>query len=147
MNLTITEDITQKLKEMQAFNYNKQLGLLGVDAISVINERIDTKIDVNGKPFPKLKKSYADRKEKSRREPIRNLQWTGQMLNAMQSTIKGDKVVIDFGNDKHEQSGSKVNDVAQGNHDITPFFDLNGSEFSKLAKKHILKPFARLING
>ncbi len=146
-DISITENITQKLKEMQEFDYNKQLGLLGVDAISVINERIEDKIDVNGTPFPKLKKSYADRKEKSRREPVRDLQWTGQMLNAMQSNVKGDKVVIDFGNEKHKKSGSKVNDVAQGNHDRTPFFDLNENEFETLIEKFIIKPFARLING
>lgn len=137
----------KRLKALANFDFQKKLGRVGFGVIQAINERVEKGIDSTGAKFKRYSKNYSDLKEQSGRNIKPDLQWTGDMLNGMQSKVQGDTVIVDFENRLHSKSKSKIEDIASGNEKTRPFFTVTDKELEKIVEKEIFKPFERLLNG
>ncbi len=143
----IKGDAIKRLKELAKFDFQKKLGRVGFGVIQTINERVEKGVDSTGAKFKRYSKSYSDLKEKSGRNSKPDLQWTGEMLNSMQSKVQGDTVIVDFANRKHIKSGDTVEQIAEKNEKTRPFFTVTDKELEKIVEKELFKPFERLLNG
>lgn len=145
MSINIKDDITKHLNNLINFDYEKQLDLMGVDAIEIINDRAEKRVDVNGKSFPELSPKYKKSKIESGRKGVRDLQFSGEMLNSMQYNVSGNVLLIDFPTRDHKKSKERVDEIAEKNNNVAPFFDLNKKELDELSKEYIIKPLEKLF--
>lgn len=141
-------NLEKKLKELAKMDFTKSLGLMGVDAISVINERVDSGKEVNGSSFKGYSKEYDKFKKSKGRSGKVDLTFTGEMLNSMQYKVEdGNKLIIDFPRRRHSKNKQPIDTIAEQVDRERPFFDLSEKELNSLTEKHLKKHIDGILNG
>ena len=142
-----SKELTKKLKEVAKFSFQKQLNILAIDTISIINDRVEKGVDLKGKAFDKYSTSYAKKKKKSGRNIKPNLQFTGEMLNSITHNVEKNTVVISFPERNHKKSNTSIKEIAEANDKQRSFFDLTQKEFDNAVEKNVFKPLEKLLDA
>lgn len=134
------EDIEKKFN--QAIKDPDLLRSIGDKIIDVVYKRVkagggvidDTNPNTSGTNLERLSDSYIKFRKKNANKlgefasPSRsNLTFTGQMLNALQSRVENDKVIV-FVNDSARSDGKSNRDVANHVRETRPFLALTLGE-------------------
>lgn len=149
--INIREDFSGFLKNALKYDFESQMVKVGLATKQKISERADKGVDVDNKPFKEYSKGYQDFKKQKKRSIKPNLQFTGEMLNAIKSEVSrsgdGFDVNVGFDNRRHTETGEKIEDIAEKNDQTRPFFSLNKKEYDEIVDKLIFDPYERFIGG
>ena len=144
--ISLKENIINRISEAINYDFTKSLNLFSIEAIRVINERIEESVDVGGRRFKKYSKLYADfRKEKGRSNEV-NLQFSGEMLNSIRYKVSGNRATIDFPSRRHKKSKQSNRKIAERVNDEREFFALSQSEFDETAEKTVIKLYKKVLD-
>lgn len=141
-------NLEKKLNELAKMDFTKSLNLMGVDAIKIINERVESGKEVDGSSFKRYTKKYDEFKRSKGRSGKVDLTFTGEMLNSMQYEVgDGNKLIIDFPRRRHSKTKQPIDVIAEQVDKDRPFFDLSEKELNSLTEKHFKKHIDGILNG
>ena len=124
--IKIREELSKVIKNALTYDFTKSMTKVGLATIQVINERVEKGVTVDNRPFKSYSKGYQDFKKRKGRQVKPNLQFTGEMMNSLQSEVSEQSsnvaASVYFPDRKHEKSKSNISDIAERNHEIRPFF-------------------------
>ncbi len=143
--INIQDEISRHLKDFIDFNFKKQMSLVGIESIRIINDRVEKGVDVDGAKFKEYSPKYKKTRRKKGLGTKPNLQVTGEMMNSLDFNVKGGTTIVEFPKRNHKKSKTSIREIAEVNDETREFLDHNEREEAFIWNKHIIKPFSELL--
>ena len=127
--MSFTVNVTRRVRLQLWWLTDAEQRELGQFAVETMQKRIRSGIALNDQPAPPLSAPYAKAKQRRGIPPLRNLTYTGALLNNMQVIETGERIRIGFPDPKQAIK-------AGVNQDRVPMIGLSRFDQQQIVAKH-----------